>query len=355
MLHSLTHMRQICTVSNILSLLRIIITVPSLVLILNGTTTQLTIALILFFVAAASDYADGYLARKWDQVTEFGKFVDSLADKIYVLGVFFAFALTPGLFFPVIAVLILTLREVFITALRVEVKKSSTSSETSFTTSKEGKRKMAIQTLAILLLFSISLIQASPSYSDGYAWIRFIPFGIFIISLLQAYYSGYLYITKHPAASKLAFYKLTTTTLYTGYSKKAPGTIASVLTLLFVYFAQVHSALDTALILGLGVFGLIAAHQFEKECGIHDPTFITIDEVFGTLIALLPVLLLQTNPSLVFMLFPFIIYRLFDGVKPFGIKSLGNIKGGFGLMFDDFVSGSIAAVFTTVLILASPL
>ena len=47
-----------------------------------------TIALLLFLFAALTDWLDGWLARKFGQVSDFGKFMDALADKVLTLGMF---------------------------------------------------------------------------------------------------------------------------------------------------------------------------------------------------------------------------------------------------------------------------
>jgi CDP-diacylglycerol--glycerol-3-phosphate 3-phosphatidyltransferase len=74
------------------------------------------LALVLFSTAAITDAIDGYLARKLGQVTNFGKLMDPLADKLLVCSAFIAYTATGAL--PAWAVIILISREFYISGLR---------------------------------------------------------------------------------------------------------------------------------------------------------------------------------------------------------------------------------------------
>jgi len=73
------------TYSNLLSLLRLLLAVPFWFL-LDGIKEgeNLTVIVLLVFVGAISDYLDGYLARKLNQISEVGKMLDPLADKVCI-------------------------------------------------------------------------------------------------------------------------------------------------------------------------------------------------------------------------------------------------------------------------------
>ena len=129
----------------------------------NHTTLLLT-ALILFIIAAITDALDGYLARRWDAVTHFGRIVDPVADKILVAGAFIYLAgprfidpanptqLVTGVY-PWMVVVIL-LRELLVTSIRAALE----SIGIDFSAQRTGKLKMILQVIAIpVILIAVYL------------------------------------------------------------------------------------------------------------------------------------------------------------------------------------------------------
>lgn len=77
--------KNLFTVSNLLSFMRLLIAVPLWFMLPDiGKTETRIIVMILIFIGAVTDFLDGYLARKLNQVSELGKIIDPLADKISV-------------------------------------------------------------------------------------------------------------------------------------------------------------------------------------------------------------------------------------------------------------------------------
>ncbi len=70
---------------NILSLLRIFLIPVLVVLFLLPSESATVWATMVFVIAAITDWLDGYLARKWDQTSPFGAFIDPVADKLIVV------------------------------------------------------------------------------------------------------------------------------------------------------------------------------------------------------------------------------------------------------------------------------
>jgi CDP-diacylglycerol--glycerol-3-phosphate 3-phosphatidyltransferase len=76
---------KILNVPNLLSLSRILSVPVFIILMLEPNPVRALIAGIVFSLASATDWLDGYLARKWGQVTKFGKLLDPIADKILIM------------------------------------------------------------------------------------------------------------------------------------------------------------------------------------------------------------------------------------------------------------------------------
>ena len=137
---------------NILSLIRIILTPLFIILLFADFKMAKVFALLVFTIAAITDAYDGHLARKYNQITPEGKFLDPLADKILVLSAFISFAFINIIDFWMVGIIIF--RDLFVTGLRFIM--SSRGFE--FVTSKLSKYKTAFQlTIIILTLIFISI------------------------------------------------------------------------------------------------------------------------------------------------------------------------------------------------------
>lgn len=85
--------KRVWTISNLLSCSRIVLALPIIMLLLQGTFYSRLWAVLLMLIAVATDFLDGYIARKRNEVTELGKIIDPLADKISVAGIAFVLAI----------------------------------------------------------------------------------------------------------------------------------------------------------------------------------------------------------------------------------------------------------------------
>ena len=107
---------------------------------------------MIFVIASITDAYDGYYARKYDQVTPEGKFLDPLADKILVTSAFMSFALLDVVEFWMIGLIIF--RDLFVTGLRMAMERKGL----SMVTSTIAKAKTATQmTIIIFILVVLGL------------------------------------------------------------------------------------------------------------------------------------------------------------------------------------------------------
>ena len=175
--------------------------------------TNTIIALVLFCVASFTDFLDGYVARKYNQVTDFGKFVDPLADKLLVTSALVLFVEQNAMAGWMVCVIIA--RELIITSLRVVAANKGRVLAATWT----GKVKTCVQIGGIIAIylyyifigavgsgaFDSMTVSSDGSFSatstvmfltgtDGYP--TFVYFVGWVITLVTIY-SGYDYLHRN--------------------------------------------------------------------------------------------------------------------------------------------------------------
>ncbi|MES9944506.1 MAG: CDP-diacylglycerol--glycerol-3-phosphate 3-phosphatidyltransferase [gamma proteobacterium symbiont of Ctena orbiculata] len=153
-------------IPNILTLLRIVL-IPVFVLLfyLPVEWARLSCALV-FSIAAVTDWFDGYLARRWGQVSPFGAFLDPVADKLMVaVSLLLLVQSEPTPAFAIPAAVIIG-REITISALREWM--AELGARAMVAVSLIGKFKTAVQMIAILLLIYKEPLWNIPVYTVGF-------------------------------------------------------------------------------------------------------------------------------------------------------------------------------------------
>jgi len=104
------------TLSNKLSVLRILLTPFFAVTFFSNNLYLNYLSVLIFFLASLTDWYDGYIARKYGQVSQWGRFLDPLADKVLVSSALLCFAIQKYVKLWIVAVIIF--RDIMITGLR---------------------------------------------------------------------------------------------------------------------------------------------------------------------------------------------------------------------------------------------
>lgn len=144
------------------------------------------IAMIIFVVAAATDGVDGHIARKYNQVTDFGKFIDPLADKILVISALLCM-IEFGWIYSV-AVIIIIAREFMVTGLRTVAMGSGKVIAAGFS----GKLKTVIQIVVIVAIMAAKCFGVYALTAVNIA----LEVGIWVMVFITVY-SGAEYIIKN--------------------------------------------------------------------------------------------------------------------------------------------------------------
>jgi len=139
---------------NILTLSRIFLAALIFILLMSPDTYFW--ALLLFFIAGITDYFDGYLARKYNAVSQLGEILDPIADKILILFVLFGLAINLSSYLIGFIGAIIITREIWVGALRDLNARSGKTNATKVTFIAKIKTSIQIFTISVYL-FGLTL------------------------------------------------------------------------------------------------------------------------------------------------------------------------------------------------------
>lgn len=158
-----------------------------------------TLAFWLFIIAAVGDWLDGYLARTRKLVSTFGKFMDALTDKIFVIGIMIAFVELGTV--PIYWVLIVLCREFLVSGMRM----MAAAKGVVVAAERGGKTKTLTQLIAVgFLLFEPMLKNdiagwMKLDFSPYGSYIHYTGMGLFVLGVYFTVRSGWDYIVKYRA------------------------------------------------------------------------------------------------------------------------------------------------------------
>ncbi|MGB2706377.1 MAG: CDP-diacylglycerol--glycerol-3-phosphate 3-phosphatidyltransferase [Candidatus Omnitrophota bacterium] len=183
-------------IANKLTLSRIGLTFLFMVFLFSKGLTFKVLALLVFALATWTDFLDGYLAKKRNEVSDFGKLMDPIADKVLVISAFLAFVEMKLI--PAWIVVIIVLREFIITGLRLGALAKGEVMEAGMA----GKHKTVSQMVSIyVILFFIVFKQASLGFgfwNEGLEHLlKSIIFYMMVATALLTLISGVSYLVKN--------------------------------------------------------------------------------------------------------------------------------------------------------------
>lgn len=170
-------------VPNQITLARLVLSIVLFVLLIFH---QYLVGMVVFIVAASTDWIDGYWARKYGQVTKFGRVLDPFVDKIIICGTFIFLAAVPTSGITAWMAVLVVGRELLVTALRSFLEGEGA----DFSAQMSGKLKMVLQCVAAgVSLFALSY----PSATDRPEWLQWLLIVSVWSAILLTLYSGVAY------------------------------------------------------------------------------------------------------------------------------------------------------------------
>ncbi len=139
--------------------------------------------------------------------------------------------------------------------------------------------------------------------------------------------------------------KAISTFFYVGYLPFIPGTGASVVALFLFYLVRNNGLAQLFLTLAVIILGFLVSGRAEKVFNKKDPKYVVIDEVAGMLLSLAFI-----PYDIRVVVIAFVLFRVFDILKPFPVRRLEKLPGSAGIMCDDIAAGIYTNIILQVLL-----
>ncbi len=164
---------------------------------LFGISVRPIIALIVYILASLTDALDGHLARKNNMVTDFGKFLDPIADKLLVTAALLSLIPGDNSGLYLWATLIILTREFAVSGIRM----IAASKGVVIAAGKMGKLKMIFQTIALIVLLVVPVLTtfSAPVFADLAYYVKLAGDILMGIAVILTIWSGVEYLLKNKA------------------------------------------------------------------------------------------------------------------------------------------------------------
>jgi len=320
---------------NALTLIRVFLSPFVCALALQPSFESRVAAFVLFTFAALTDLWDGYVARKQKLESNFGKILDPIADKVLVLSAMVTFSALRLYPFWLLAPILI--REIFLTCVRLKFLKQGT----VLAARREGKLKTNVQIVSLIFTYVYLMLRDYGGSSELIELFFLLNYFMLGVALFFTLYSGYRFFVDNQI--RLDWAETLATVFYVGYLPRMPGTYGSLFALLFLLFFPENPGFYLLIEVPVLALGLWSSGAYVKKRGSHDPSEVVIDEVAGMMITFFAV-----PKSALTLAAGFILFRLFDVLKPPPIRRIEKLPGGAGIVLDDVAAG----IYSNLILLA---
>lgn len=285
------------------------------------------VGIVLFTVGAITDFFDGWIARKYNLVSELGKILDPTTDKLLTLIPLIIFA-SWGYYSPWWLVPIFV-REIAVTFCRVGWMNEGK----AIAAERMGKWKFGLQVNLIGWSFFYMLSQEHSGMLGAAGVFAFLMWASLYSALILTVISGVSFFVNNRSLFKSEAFCKYMSAYGVGLFKWAPGTWGSALAIPLAFLVHWNPwlYLITFLILLWIGYWSVSGLDLTKE---KDPGFVVVDEVLGIFVTFLFIPF-----NFVTVIAGFVLFRLFDILKPPPCRQLEKFPGYWGIVADDLMAG----------------